>query len=713
MAKQFRLGRATGWVALGLVTALSLPRRAEAAPLFSDATFGSLGLPQTACADTGDLGCNTNWFMLTDVDQDGDFDILMANGGALFAPGNQAEESLLYLNDGHAAFFDATNQKFSGAHSQARQVAVGDVNGDGLLDVFQPSGYGTEPDMLWIRDKSATGVSYIDQAATNLPLTPNSVPPVAQMSHASAAHFGDLDGDGDLDLVIADWGTGDASTVSRLLLYINDGTGVFSLVETQKDAAAATDHFPSTIPATNTAPYYGARPMDLDFVDVDGDFDLDILINHRDGQSRIFLNDGHANFSDGTGFNGTSPDGITANYPPKQGPYSYNQEACDLDEDGDLDLIVDDAGKTPSTAPNGNGTNVTQVLINDGHGVFTDDTANRIVGEPASIDSSVKCADVNGDGHYDIVVGSRTNNATKVLLNNGSGVFSYAAGAVPSFTNTTIAIDVADLDGDGRLDLVTGQGEGTITPANTATLRNNRVYLNTGAVDTTPPVFRAIEKPIPVVGATTVFRVAVRDSATNEAGQMATVSAPYTIKGITRQAKVAFVGGDLFRIEIPAQVDGTVATVTPTAVDHAKLTTTATPIVLTFGTPPDTGEGGAGGDTTTPGAAGSTEPSAEAGSAGDTTTVTTGGASGSSNGGSAGKASAGSGNTGKAGAVSSTDNGGAAGEDSGEAGSSPSPVASGDGCNCSMLPATQGKSTALLGLGLAMLGLVRRRRHGK
>jgi FG-GAP-like repeat len=112
-------------------------------------------------------------------------------------------------------------------------------------------------------------------------------------------------------------------------------------------------------------------------------------------------------------FTGTLPENITANYAPKQGPYAYNQEACDLDEDGDLDLVLDNAGKAPATAPNGGGSNVTQVLINDGHGVFKDDTANRIVGEPASVDSSVKCADVNADGHYDIVVGSRASASEK------------------------------------------------------------------------------------------------------------------------------------------------------------------------------------------------------------------------------------------------------------------------------------------------------------
>jgi hypothetical protein len=118
-----------------------------------------------------------------------------------------------------------------------------------------------------------------------------------------------------------------------------------------------------------------------------------------------------------------------------------------------------------------------------------------------------------------------------------------------------------------------------------------------------------------------------------------------------------------------------------------------------------TGEGGAGGDNSvTPGAAGTIEPAADAGTAGEPNDVQGGSSSG-------GKAGASSG--GKAGAVSSG-NAGAAGEDNAEAGAGPSkPSASDDGCSCSMLPSSQGKSSALLGLGLAALGLVRRRRSGK
>jgi len=502
-------------------------------------------------------------------------------------------------------------------------------------------------------------------------------------------------------------GDASANTVSRLLLYSNDGRGRFTLTETQKDAPSAGDHFPKAIAATSATPYYGSRPTDLDFADVDGDFDLDILLNHREGQSRIFLNDGHGFFSDGTAFPSSPEAERSANYPPKQGPFSNNQEACDLDHDGDLDLIVDNAGKAPpGTAA---GMNVTQLLLNDGHGRFVDETASRIAGEPAAQDGAAKCADVNGDGHFDIVIGSRTHTSEKVLLNDGQGFFTHAADALPKFTDITLALDLGDLNGDGKLDLVTGQGEGTITTANAATLRNNRVYYGLAA-DVTPPTFRAVEAPLGDVGKAIVFHVALSDSATNQAGQMATLSVPYTIKGQTKQAKVSFIGGDLFRVTIPAQADGTVVNYTLTAIDRAKLSNTLTK-VLYVGTPKgvggeggsaEEGAGGAGGS----GGAGE-EPNAAAGN---------GGSDSSSEGGAPASPSAGGGGKPSNGKPMAGASAGGASSEGGAAGSNeaplPSPGASDDdGCSCSMLPSSASHGVLTLTLALSLLGLARRRRR--
>src|SRR5882724_4091492 len=108
------LGRAAAVLAVGISAAFVAPREAKALPVFNDYTAFSLtyttlnaagtGVITTQpCADTGGQGCWTNSLILVDIDQDGDFDLLEANGGGLFAPG-LAEESVVYANDGTGSF---------------------------------------------------------------------------------------------------------------------------------------------------------------------------------------------------------------------------------------------------------------------------------------------------------------------------------------------------------------------------------------------------------------------------------------------------------------------------------------------------------------------------------------------------------------------------------------------------------------------------------
>jgi MYXO-CTERM domain-containing protein len=532
-----------------------------------------LSFPTPTCADPTDpdaIGCYTNWLVLSDIESDGDLDILFANGGGYYVPGS-AEDSQIYVNDGKGAFRDGTQALFAGAKSRLRQVAVGDVDGDGDRDVYMPGGYGIDLDKLFIQDKG----KFVDQAATNLPksievddagvpvLNDAGVVP-SLMSRAGSAHLGDLDGDGDLDLVIGDWGATPRRTIANTRIYFNDGKGVFT--------AAALDIVPPTIPFSQPANpdggvaepiYWGVAPIDIDTTDVDNDFDLDILINHRNGQSRIFINDGKGKFTDGT----------IGKYPKKNGPYVYNVEACDFDEDGDLDLLLDNAGGVIPRAPKDQPPNplagdLTQVLVNDGTGTFTDQTTALIKGEPGGDDNAVKCADINGDGHYDLVVASLTTMGEKLLLNDGKGLFNFVPNAFPLIEDPTLGIDAADLNGDGLIDFVTGQGEGAP--------RIDRLYLGTGLSkkDVTPPKFRKIEKPMGVPGKATIVRFAVTDSVTSETGEhVKDVGIEYTINGgALLTAPATFVGGDIFRVELPAQADGTVLKLTPTATDRAGLT---------------------------------------------------------------------------------------------------------------------------------------------
>jgi len=740
------IGRVSGLFTVGLLAALVAPREAKAIGFFTNNTGTALPAIQP-CQDS-QPGCYTSWVLTADLEGDGDMDILLANGGGYYATG-KADTSVVYLNDGKGVFTDATPVSFNNAKNRLRQLAVADIDGDGDLDIYQPGGYGLDLDKLWVQ--TAPGV-YEDRAATLLP--------DGLMSRAASCHMGDLDGDGDMDLINMDWGLGGTNTVSRALMYTNDGKGKFTLAAAQNDGDfyKPTDRLPATIPpggvnppipATNgltlgTAVYWGVRAIDVDFADVDNDFDLDILVNMRNGWSRIFLNDGHGNFTDGTNFKATkTADGlketITSNYPAKQGPYVYNQEVCDVDDDGDLDMLIDNVGTKPTNSNwwgyggvnGGNNLDVSQVLINDGRGKFMDDTVNRITGEPGSDDNAIKCADLNNDNHYDLIVASLQGRSEKLLLNDGFGHFNFVADGIPygfSGTSTdgdfTLGIDVTDFNGDKMLDMITGQGEG----------RNydEKVYYGAGGSvpDTKAPLFRAIETPAPLSETPTVIRYALRDNATSEAGQMVKASSvTYQVNGGTPKiVKGTFFGGDLFRATIPAQSSGTVVKFKLSATDRANNTGTSAEYTYTVPTPVTPpvpvgvgGSGGGGGSAPTAGSGGTS--AGTGGSAGEAGSVESG------EGGEAGEVSVG-GSTSTGGASAGT--GGKAGGKAGSSGSGTSTGEAGEtstgtagkgghfetvddgGCSVSSsTPASKGRGAALLGLGLAMLGFVRRRRNSK
>jgi len=750
------LGRATsGASALALALAFLAPKPAAAVPFWEDLTSTKLPAPDPLCETTSQAGCYTSWLVATDLDNDGDMDVLLANGGGYYEPDFKdpkpdgtpppasLEPSTVYLNDGTGNFIDVTNTSFNGALGRLRQVGVADLNGDGLKDVFMPNGYGfalangyTNPgglgstparpmdvDKLFIQ--TAPGV-FEDKAATLLP------PGMA--SNTPAFHFGDLDGDGDMDLVTTDWFTSAGNTPVFLSLYLNDGTGKLTLEEEEQDPPdwLKTDRLPPTIPFTSTSgkPYWGSRAIDLDFADIDNDFDLDILVNMRNGISRIFLNDGKGYFKDGTGNVRTVLDPATgtlrtfSNYPQKNGPYVYNQELCDIDNDGDLDMLLDNAGARPTGVTSGN---FTQVLVNDGKGVFVDETRARIFGETGSDDNAVKCVDVNNDGNYDLLVASLAGQSEKLLLADGTGKFNMVPDAFPKINDSTLGIDATDFDGDGLMDVVTGQGE------NRAFFQE-RLYHGiaaqdgTGAQpDTKPPLFRAIEKPVAIEGKPIVMRLAVRDAATSETGDMVKdVSVVYSTPfGVSGKVKATFIGGDLFRAVIPAQEAYTTITLAPQATDRRGLKGFGTPVAVTVKEaplPPVTGGGGEGGSGGEPpvvepvGGAGGEPPVVEPGVGGEPPVMgsagmpsqmepdpETGGTGEEPTSGTSTGASSGSGGKpGEGGAPSS-------------GGTTSSPPGGGDDDDgCSVASTRTGKSTSgwLAALGLA-LALGRRRRASR
>src|SRR6185436_11228195 len=96
---------------------------------------------------------------------------------------------------------------------------------------------------------------------------------------------GDVDGDGDLDVVLADWGDGNPfESKGRVQLWLNDGTAGFTDV--------TVDRMPDTLVGFS---------WEIELLDIDNDWDLDLAISCKACEgSFLFENDGSGTFTDVT-----------------------------------------------------------------------------------------------------------------------------------------------------------------------------------------------------------------------------------------------------------------------------------------------------------------------------------------------------------------------------------------------------------------------------
>ena len=199
------------------------------------------------------------------------------------------------------------------------------------------------------------------------------------------------------------------------------------------------------IPAVN-----GQLAYDLCLGDVDGDGDLDMVVVNDLYANQLFLNDGRGTFVDATVGRLTTPAAHA----------TYEADLADVDGDGDLDLLVVNDDYWPNN-----------LFLNNGAGVFTDVTATHL---PNLLEYSTDqvVADFDGDGDVDWFVGNSFQ-SSRLLLNNGQGVFSTApAASLPANLQADAASFACDLEADGDLDLVLNRGGNYLTGPPTVLLNN-------------------------------------------------------------------------------------------------------------------------------------------------------------------------------------------------------------------------------------------------
>ncbi|MEE4270027.1 MAG: VCBS repeat-containing protein, partial [Thermoanaerobaculales bacterium] len=376
-----------------------------------------------------------------DWDGDGDLDL---------AAGNLGGANRVYENDGLGQASSLALVWSSADTVSTYSVAWGDWDGDGDLDlaagnydsanrVYENDGLGQSTSLtpVWASPDSDNTYSVawgdwdgdgdLDLAAGNYQEanrvygnTGGSLTSIwtsADTSQTISVAWGDWDGDGDLDLASGNWGLANR-------VYENDGLG---------QASSLTAVWTSADSDTTASIAWG---------DWDGDGDLDLAAGNHGEANRVYENTGGGLASVWTSADAAETRGVAWG---------------DWDGDGDLDLA---AGNVAA----GTGGEANRVYENTGG-------ALNSVWASADSDTTVSVAwgDWDGDGDLDLAAGNG-GEAARVYENDGLGQASSLASIWTSAdTDSTSSVAWGDWDGDGDLDLATGN-------YNSA----NRVYENDG-----------------------------------------------------------------------------------------------------------------------------------------------------------------------------------------------------------------------------------------
>ncbi len=289
---------------------------------------------------------NPQSVFIADLDNNGDLDLAVANSGS--------DNVSVLLNQGDGIF--APDSVYP-VGSTPYSVVAADLDGDGDLD-------------LATSNLSSDDISVLlNQGAGNF--DPQVEYPAGSQPFSVIA--ADLDGDGDIDLAAANAGTNDIS------ILLNQGNATFA-----PQVRYPAGDYPTCICAGD--------------LDQDGDIDLVTANNHSD-QIAVLMNNGNGTFA---------PPSF---YPAGVGPYSI--WLADLDGNGNLDMAVGHGNSAAS--------NLVSVLLNNGSGAFSLPSAYSVGNAPLS----VFAADLDADGDLDLIVANAGDNTISFLSNHGNGTFSY------------------------------------------------------------------------------------------------------------------------------------------------------------------------------------------------------------------------------------------------------------------------------------------------
>ncbi len=291
--------------------------------------------------------------------------------------------------------------------AQGGGVALGDVDGDGLPDIYLTSNQGSNALYRNLGDfhfEDITAVAGVAMAGR----------------HSTGAVFADVDGDGKLDLLVSTLGGGVA-------LFMNDGHGVF----TERTAAA------------RLGGHTGSMTMTL--TDVDGDGHLDLYVaNYKTRSAMDMYPPQERQFDQVVRDRGNHHYEVV---PKFRNDYrvvdrpEYNFVSMQQRADPDGFYLNDGTGHF--------------TLVSWTGGRFRDEQGRPLAAAPEYFGLSAKFTDVDGDGAPDLYVCDDFEDPDMFWLNDGKGTFRAVPRlAVRNTSNSSMGVDFSDVDRDGNVDIM-------------------------------------------------------------------------------------------------------------------------------------------------------------------------------------------------------------------------------------------------------------------
>ena len=561
------------------------PRWLLAALPFASVVLGGLASAQNFVVDAGALpsgpgidGTNPN-VDFADIDLDGDWDAALARGGATGA----LAQSRLWVNQGGlqgaelGKFLDETQSRLPDENGSTHDVEFADIDGDGDLDLHLTNHckYASHGSYWWVNVGLAQGGEvgyYIDetwQRWVGLDQPGSSFPPFLVypggaffVDYAHDSDFADLDNDGDLDLVHSSYGSphDEAGGVTPTRIFLNDGDGYFKefnpsgfqlpfgvMMPGYPGLWCDGVHQENTLDVSGARCDIAARCFDVELGDLDGDYDLDLVLGDSAYWPRAFANRLDASglapaFGGSLGFRDVTAL-VLPDAPMFFTSFQLAQELGDLDHDGDLDLVL--TSEVPLDPPYPPYDNV--LLENDGGGMLV---YPLFLASTAS-DEEVDCLDFDNDGDLDLYFAEGLSSPDRLYRNDGG--FAFVQDILPPFAAAALDADACDVDRDGDYDVFVAEGAGA---ANTLLRNVTQVRDMHGPY---LPKVEALGDSIATSGHHPV-RVQVYDNAPYYVTWYNDTSLAATVDGVSLPPiEARSSGGQVFRAELPANLVGAVS----------------------------------------------------------------------------------------------------------------------------------------------------------